>query len=381
LIQEYQAGGPIVASYLHGATGPVKNLSNNRYYYQDGSGSTSHLASSTGQLLWWFRYDLDGTPIVYNSLDNQISGAGFDLHLFTGQQWYSELGLYDLRNRFYSPDIGRFLQPDPIGFAGDASNLYRYCRNNPLKWSDPSGLAGGGNPGEELLTEDKNSATAPGVTVTGTVNDPGQGWRGLLPGESLSGPGGINSGPSGYPSGGGNFRLPRVPAIADAEGVVVTGDPVEPPPQNPPPNPFNVQLLNQLLFHLWMGPFHPQTAIYRGMLLTLRPIRQNKSSPFASHYGPGDEIGGWDPNNDRYTNAGLNAWGGNLDQNTVAMDPRYAAQQGIWHYGPVYIGPQYIGIWADKGPPFGRVDIYDPYNYGGTNWGGYIWDAEVSSHP
>jgi RHS repeat-associated protein len=61
-------------------------------------------------------------------------------HLFTGQQWYSELGLYDLRNRFYSPDIGRFLQPDPIGFEGDATNLYRYVGNNPVKWSDPSGL-------------------------------------------------------------------------------------------------------------------------------------------------------------------------------------------------------------------------------------------------
>ncbi len=61
-------------------------------------------------------------------------------HLFTGQQWYSELGLYDLRNRFYSPDFGRFLQADPIGFNGDATNLYRYCGNNPLKRSDPTGL-------------------------------------------------------------------------------------------------------------------------------------------------------------------------------------------------------------------------------------------------
>jgi RHS repeat-associated protein len=61
-------------------------------------------------------------------------------HLFTGQQWYSELGLYDLRNRFYSPDIGRFLQPDPIGFRGDQNNLYRYCRNNPVTRWDPFGL-------------------------------------------------------------------------------------------------------------------------------------------------------------------------------------------------------------------------------------------------
>ncbi len=40
----------------------------------------------------------------------------------------------------YSPDIGRFLQPDPIGFNGDPTNLYRYCGNNPLKRIDPTGL-------------------------------------------------------------------------------------------------------------------------------------------------------------------------------------------------------------------------------------------------
>src|SRR5206468_741652 len=65
---------------------------------------------------------------------------GFSVrHLFAGQQWYNEIGLYDLRNRFYSPDIGRFLQPDPIGFDGDATNLYRYCGNNPTTRSDPNG--------------------------------------------------------------------------------------------------------------------------------------------------------------------------------------------------------------------------------------------------
>ncbi len=117
------------------------------YYYHDASGSTSHLADSAGHLLEWYRFDLQGKPVFYNSSNVQITDSNYGIrHLFTGQQWYSELGLYDLRNRFYSPDIGRFLQPDPIGFNGDPTNLYRYCGNNPLKWSDPSGLGTGTNP-------------------------------------------------------------------------------------------------------------------------------------------------------------------------------------------------------------------------------------------
>ncbi|MCS7064102.1 MAG: RHS repeat-associated core domain-containing protein, partial [Methylacidiphilales bacterium] len=49
-------------------------------------------------------------------------------------------GLYDYRNRIYSTTIGRFLQPDPIGFDAKDVNWYRYVRNNAVNWRDPSGL-------------------------------------------------------------------------------------------------------------------------------------------------------------------------------------------------------------------------------------------------
>lgn len=43
------------------------------------------------------------------------------------------------RNRYYSPALGRFVSKDPIGFAADV-NLYRYADNNPIKYTDPTGL-------------------------------------------------------------------------------------------------------------------------------------------------------------------------------------------------------------------------------------------------
>ncbi len=142
LVEDYHGNGVADATYLYGPTGLVKNLRTNNYYYQDGSGSTVLVASNNGTLREWYRYDLDGTPFFYNPNDTQRnpnqSGYGVR-HLFTGQQWYQEIGLYDLRNRFYSPDLGRFLQPDPIGFRG-GNNLYRYCGNNPVMRRDPSGL-------------------------------------------------------------------------------------------------------------------------------------------------------------------------------------------------------------------------------------------------
>jgi RHS repeat-associated protein len=144
-----EAGKSVIASvirdisiaYVYGAGDLIAEKISGHYYYHDGSGSTSHLADVNGNLLEWYRYDLQGTPFVNGDVNTHASAYGVR-HLFTGQQWYSELGLYDLRNRFYSPDLGRFLQSDPSGFDGDPTNLYRYCGNNPLKASDPNGLSG-----------------------------------------------------------------------------------------------------------------------------------------------------------------------------------------------------------------------------------------------
>src|SRR4029077_5880247 len=90
LIEEYQSGGTVTAKYVHGPGGPIKELVNNRYYYEDGSGSTSHLTDSNGNLLEWYRYDLQGTPFFYDGNDNQRNpnqSAYGVRHLFTGQQW------------------------------------------------------------------------------------------------------------------------------------------------------------------------------------------------------------------------------------------------------------------------------------------------------
>ena len=40
----------------------------------------------------------------------------------------------------YQPELGRFLQPDPKEFGAGDYNLYRYCHNDPVNKTDPTGL-------------------------------------------------------------------------------------------------------------------------------------------------------------------------------------------------------------------------------------------------
>lgn len=117
----------------------IRNLTADLTYHQDVAGSTSQVSDSDGQVMESYQYNAQGAPTNFfdaNGGGNETSSYGVR-HLWNGQQWDANLNLYDLRNRFYSPDMGRFLQTDPLG---SDSNLYRYCGNNPINRADPAGL-------------------------------------------------------------------------------------------------------------------------------------------------------------------------------------------------------------------------------------------------
>jgi RHS repeat-associated protein len=52
----------------------------------------------------------------------------------------SATGLYYVRNRWYDPQVGRFVSEDPIGLMGGI-NLYAYAAENPISFRDPFGLS------------------------------------------------------------------------------------------------------------------------------------------------------------------------------------------------------------------------------------------------
>jgi len=83
--------------------------------------------------------------------------------MFTGRDRDPDTGLYNLRHRNYSPGLGRFVQPDPIGVRGRDVNLYRHTKNNPINLCDPFGLSWGSIVGHFVI------GAAVGAIVAGVV--------------------------------------------------------------------------------------------------------------------------------------------------------------------------------------------------------------------
>lgn len=176
--------GQTAVAYSHDANGNTTAIGNQAFTYNQnnqlieakeaGSVKGQYAYNGLGQRVQkiadgkttLFVYDKDGGLIAeadetgkmqaeYVHLDGQrlakfAVNPGEDNLRFPGQYYDAETGLHYNWHRYYDPDTGRYLTPDPIGLAGGI-NLYSYSYQNPVNYIDPLGLFGDGTrrPGHE----------------------------------------------------------------------------------------------------------------------------------------------------------------------------------------------------------------------------------------
>lgn len=110
------------------------------YYHTDQIGTPRELTSQKGKIVWQAHYKAWGKIA---KLGPEGSQSVWQPLRFQGQYYDEESGLHYNHHRYYDPDVGRFITPDPIGLAG-GENIYQYAPN-PTGWIDPLGLMN--NPG------------------------------------------------------------------------------------------------------------------------------------------------------------------------------------------------------------------------------------------
>ena len=81
-------------------------------------------------------------PWGLNLAGIETAGSPNHKHQYLGQEKQDEFGLnwLDFNFRQYDPQLGRFHQIDPLADAISAITPYQYAFNNPILFSDPSGL-------------------------------------------------------------------------------------------------------------------------------------------------------------------------------------------------------------------------------------------------
>jgi RHS repeat-associated protein len=136
-IIEMDGSGNVTAVNTIGANGLLARRSGGTSvsYAFDAQGSVAQRLDSGGNILTNEMFDAYGVGVSDHPASDPFG--------YLAQEGYytdRESGLQLLTRRYYDPGAGRFLNRDPLGYAGGI-NLYGYAVDSPVVMSDPSGLA------------------------------------------------------------------------------------------------------------------------------------------------------------------------------------------------------------------------------------------------
>ena len=152
LLMENRNGGRIY--YLYGASG-IEGFIDERtigtYYYYDKNtlGDIVAIRNKDGDIVAKYEYNAWGKVTVKDengSINKSPSFIGnVNPFRYRGYYYDAETGFYYLQTRYYDPEICRFINADDYELTATLSeipgqlNLYAYCNNNPIMFTDESG--------------------------------------------------------------------------------------------------------------------------------------------------------------------------------------------------------------------------------------------------
>ena len=136
LVGEYDATGAEIKTYGYQpnsswTTDPIFMKQGGQYYWylNDHLGTPRKMINTGGNVVWSVTYDSFGK--AYVDVENVVNNLRF-----AGQYFDEETGLHYNWNRYYDPDMARYLSEDPIGLRGNLllRDLQLYRQTSPAKF-------------------------------------------------------------------------------------------------------------------------------------------------------------------------------------------------------------------------------------------------------
>ncbi|MBX3617112.1 RHS repeat-associated core domain-containing protein [Nitrosomonas sp.] len=116
------------------ATGPIKV----HYVHADHLNTPRVIVDQANTVVWrWDNTHAFGANLPIENPMDATQIFEYNLH-FPGQYFDKETNLHYNYFRYYEPETGRYISPDPIGLAA-GMNVWGYVGQNPLSFVDPTG--------------------------------------------------------------------------------------------------------------------------------------------------------------------------------------------------------------------------------------------------
>ena len=133
-VAELDTNGLVTATNSFGANGLIsRHNGSSEFYSFDSEDNLAQRTDDVGNVLSDYLFSSHGSRL------NGASSGPFGYRTRLGYYTDNVTQISLLTHRYYDAGSGRFLTRDPISYKGGI-NLYAYVQNNPMRFSDPSGL-------------------------------------------------------------------------------------------------------------------------------------------------------------------------------------------------------------------------------------------------
>ena len=142
--------------------------SNKEYYYiKDITGNIIKIKDEEGNSIVEYKYDAYGK--VEKTIIENNNVSKYNPFIYKGYYYDEETELYYCNTRYYSPEIGRWISIDDVGYLDPKSinglNLYCYCMNDSMNYKQRPISSGG-----SVINSSISSISNCGTYLSGSIS-------------------------------------------------------------------------------------------------------------------------------------------------------------------------------------------------------------------